>query len=435
MTTAPATGFSLPRDHPLRLELNDEVHARPPESLTAPLRISYVALLSAGAAREEGWAHVVALAKRYGVAGPAPGANHFSSDLGAFRLKWERHTEFTHYELIVGGAADPFADPALAAAPADWLAGLPGEVMAATHVALMATEDDAPDYDGIARRLFAGNVLIGAAIGNGAAIALTDLRLHADGFGRLLVLNRRMAGRQAGRMVQRLLEIDTYRVMALLALPLAREVAPFLDRCERELALITTALASAKEQDEPVLLDRLTRLQAAIESRHADSNYRFSAAAAYDELVQRRIVELREERIRGLQTIREFTERRLGPAMQTCRAVAARQESLSQRMTRATQLLSTRVDVAREGQTQAVLELMNRRARLQLRLQETVEGLSVAAVTYYVVGLIGYAAKGLKAAGVKLEPDLIAGVSIPLVAILVALGVRKIRKSVTRHVT
>jgi len=96
---------------------------------------------------------------------------------------------------------------------------------------------------------------------------------------------------------------------------------------------------------------------------------------------------------------------------------------------RATQLLSTRVDITRERQNQAVLESMNRRAKLQLRLQETVEGLSVAAVTYYIVGLVGYAAKGLKAAGMHLNPELVMGVSIPLVAILVALGVRKIAGS------
>jgi uncharacterized membrane-anchored protein len=426
----------LPPDHPLRFELNNEVHARPPEMLVAPLRISYLAVVTAGAAREEGWRQIVALAERYGVAGPAPGANHFSGDLGPFRLKWERHTEFSRYKFILPGADDdPFAVPALTAVPEDWLAGLAGEVMVATHVALLPAGAEAPDYGDIARRLFAGNTLIGAVIAGGAATALTDLRIHGDGFGRLLVLDREMTPRQAGRMVQRLLEIDSYRVMALLALPVAGELAPFLSRCERELVEITTALAGAQERDEPVLLDRLTRLQAAIESRHADNHYRFGAAAAYDDLVQRRIAELREQRIQGLQTFREFTERRLAPAMQTCRAVAARQESLSQRMTRATQLLSTRVDVARERQTQAVLESMNRRARLQLRLQETVEGLSIAAVTYYVVGLVGYAAKGLKAAGVALDPDLIIGISIPVVAILVALGVRKIRKSVTRHVT
>ena len=159
---------------------------------------------------------------------------------------------------------------------------------------------------------------------------------------------------------------------------------------------------------------------------------RFSAAAAYHELVERRIEELREVRIQGLQTFREFTERRLAPAMRTCASVSARVESLSQRVARATQLLSTRVAVSRERQNQQVLESMNRRAEAQLRLQQTVEGLSAAAITYYVVGLVGYAAKGLKALGWPVNPDLAMAFSIPLVALATVLGVRHVRQVVTR---
>ena len=425
----------LPQDHPQRFELNDEVHARPPEALTAPLRLSYVALLAEPGRRGQDWQHVHDLAQQFGTAPPAVGANHFSADLGPFRLRWERHTEFARYKFIVAGAGDdPFAEPAVSAVPAEWLGALPGRVIVAAHAALVVADDSQTDHEAVAARLFAGNMLIGASIANGAATALTDFRIREDGFSRLLVQDRKLAPRQAGRMIQRLLEIDSYRVMALLALPLAREMAPVLNDWQQELAEVTDALAHAQEKDEPGLLDRLTRLEAEIESRASASHYRFSAAAAYYDLVRQRIAELREERIEGLQTFREFTERRLAPAMNTCKGVAQLRESLSERVARATQLLSTRVEIAREVQTQAVLQSMNRRAELQLRLQETVEGLSIAAVTYYIVGLVSYATKGLNALGARLEPELVTGVSIPVVIILVALGVRQIRKTV-RHAT
>jgi uncharacterized membrane-anchored protein len=233
-------------------------------------------------------------------------------------------------------------------------------------------------------------------------------------------------------MMQRLLEIDTYRLMALLALPVAHGLTPWLNDAERELAQITAALMESSDASEPVLLERLTRLEAEIESRESAHHFRFSAAAAYHELVERRIEELREVRIQGLQTFREFTERRLAPAMRTCASVSARVESLSQRVARATQLLSTRVAVSRERQNQQVLESMNRRAEAQLRLQQTVEGLSAAAITYYVVGLVGYAAKGLKALGWPVNPDLAMAFSIPLVALATVLGVRHVRQVVTR---
>ena len=187
-------------------------------------------------------------------------------------------------------------------------------------------------------------------------------------------------------------------------------------------------MVKAGEADEPMLLDRLTRLAAEIDSRQADNLYRFSAANAYDEIVGRRIAELREQRISGLQTLREFTERRMAPAMNTCRSVAARQEELSRRVARATQLLSTRVGVTRERQSQSLLEAMNRRVKLQLRLQSTVEGLSIAAVTYYVVSLIGHLAEGLHESGVPVQPTVAMAASIPVVALLMFLALRRMRR-------
>ena len=414
-------------DHPQRRELTDEVHARPPEALIAPVRLSYLALFGDSAMRQLAFERVCALAERLGAAPPAPGASHYVASFGAFRLKWERHSEFVRYTFIVEGAVDdPFGEPAVAQVPADWVASLPGQVIVAAHAALVP--DMALDLRRIAGRWFGANVLLGASLSDGAAVALTDLRIQPDGFSRFLVVDRATTPWQAGRIVQRLLEIETYRVLALLALPLARDTAPFLSRCERELGAITTVLVDASMADEPVLLDRLTRLEAEMENRQSANLYRFSAAAAYDELVQARIAELREARIQGVQTFREFTARRLAPAMNTCRSVAARQAALSQRVARASRLLSARVDITHERQNQALLESMNRRASLQLRLQSTVEGLSVAAVTYYIVGLVGYGTKALAIAGLHVAPELAMGISIPVIAGLVAIGLARSRR-------
>jgi uncharacterized membrane-anchored protein len=287
------------------------------------------------------------------------------------------------------------------------------------------------EHDAVSSAYFGGNPMVGSILSGGAAAALTDFRIHDDGFSRFLIEDSSTTPRQAGRLVQRLLEIDTYRIMAMLALPVAKRLTPDLDRGENELAAITNALVGTDDQSEPLLLDRLTRLQAAIESNDARTQFRFSAAAAYYDLVQRRIADLREERIQGLQTFQEFIERRLAPAMNTCAAVTARQENLAQHLMRATQLLSTRVSIASERQNQAILESMNRRAALQVRLQETVEGLSIAAITYYIVGLVGYVAKGLKAGGIGLDAELVTALSIPVVVVAVALGLRKIRAMIT----
>lgn len=427
----------LPASHPLRRELNDEVHARPPEALSPPCRISHFALIPPeGAPREQTLAAVQDLAARVGAAGPPAGASHHSADFGPFRLKWERHTEFSRFMIIAPGASeDPFGAPALGLLPEDWVSALPGQVIAAQHVALLPDPGGPIDIAALSARHFAGNHLLGADVSAGRSVAITDFRIREDGFSRILVLDRGTGERQAGRIVQRLLEIDTYRVTALLAFPLARELSPLLGAQERELAAITDALVDCGENDEPVLLDRLTRLAAEIESGEARSRYRFSAASAYYEIVRQRIADLREGRIEGLQTFHEFIERRMAPAMNTCIAMGQRQVMLSQRVARATQLLSTRVGVTRERQNQTLLASMDRRAKLQLRLQQTVEGLSVAAITYYVVGLIAYAAKSAAEGGLPVRADIVTGLAVPLVAAAVWFGTRRVRRRMEREDT
>jgi uncharacterized membrane-anchored protein len=424
----------LPGNHPLRHELNDEVHARPPDAIVAPLRLTYLALLSPWSNRDLEWQKVAELARRHGATPPDPDVNHFSADLGPFRLTWERHTEFARYMFAFPGEFAPgFADPPLGSVPPEWVESLPGQLLIAARAVVVRGSADAISYEQLAAESFAGNTLVGSTITDSAATALTDFRIHPDGYSRWHIVNHTMGSRQTGRVVQRLLEIDTYRMLALMALPVARELGPFLTKREQELAQITETLAASRSADEGALLERLTRLEAEIDSREEQKHYRFGAAAAYYDLVKRRIGELREGRLEGLQTFQGFMERRLAPAMNTCRAVSNRQQSLQERVARATQLLSTRIDMTREQQNQTLLESMDKRAALQLRLQSTVEGLSVAAVTYSVVGLVNYLAKGLESMQVPLNASLTTVISIPVVVLVVALSVRRVRRMVERR--
>jgi uncharacterized membrane-anchored protein len=425
--------ITLPPDHAQRHLMNNEVHARPPDAYAAPTRTSFLAVFNEGLTREAGSASIRDLARRYGIVPPEVDANHFSADVGPFRVTWERHTEFSRFSFVENAISDDlFGEPALRLVPRDWLAAVPGRTIVAANLALVgAGVAQVPDAETISTRYFDGNILIGARVADGAATALTDFRIRDDGFSRMLLYDHGMAPRQAGRTVQRLLEIDAYRILATMALPVARDLAPFLAKYESLLSEITAAMTTARTEEEPLLLNRLIQLEAEIESRRSATVNRFNAADAYYDLVRRRIDELRESRMPSLQTFKELTERRLVPAMNTCRAMSARQDALSQRVTRATQLLSTRVGVTREAQNQAILESMNRRAKLQLRLQQTVEGLSIAAVTYYVVGLVAYGVKGLLAAGVSLKPDLVVALSIPVVAVAVANGLRHVRRTLS----
>lgn len=421
-------------DHALRVTLTNEVHARPPEQLSAPARATMLAMLSGEGAAEADRRHLERLCDWAGVPRPPAGSTHYSGSFGSFRLKWERHTEFSSWTVFrpsaptAGALVDPFLEPALNALPREWLDGLPGELMVGVHVAVLGDEASEPSPTMLAA-MFGSESYIGTRVAGRAATAWTDFRIHGDGFSRILIADHSMTGYQVGRIVQRLLEIETYRVMALLALPVARGTLPRIGPIETELAALTARIATLKGlEDKRELLDRLILLAAQTEQISAETAYRFGAARAYYQLVEKRIEELREVRIEGLPTVGEFMERRLAPAIRTCEAVQSRLEALSQRVSRASNLLRTRVEIAVEGQNAELLVSMDRRAMLQLRLQETVEGLSVVAISYYLVGIVGYAAKGMKGFGMKVDPDMIIGLMIPVIIAFVWSGVRRIRK-------
>ena len=420
----------FPPDHALRATLAEEVHARPPEAMRAPARASYVAVLVEP--EQRGWEleHLATLCETHGVTPPGPGVTHFRTDFGsgagAFRLKWERHGEFSGYTVIAGGIHEqPFQNVAAALLPMGWLVGIPGATIAAVHAKLLA----APDEDRLAwllEQAFGGQGVVGSAIADGAARVYTDFQLH-DGCTRFVLADHRLTERQAGRTLQRLFEIEAYRMLALLALPIARRQSPRIVEIEAALATLTDGIARDQGDDE-ALLHELTRLAAEVESGLAASQYRFGACRAYEELVVRRIGELREQRLPGIQPLEEFMARRFTPAVATVNTVSQRLHDLSERVSQASALLSTRVDITRERQNQALLASMDRRAKLQLRLQQTVEGLSVAAICYYVAGLVGYGAKALKGMGLPLSVDLVVGLSIPIVAFGVMAAVRRARR-------
>ena len=430
---APAPPAAGLRDHHFRQALTSEVHARPYALLKSPERASHLAVLSGEGGGAGDRAHLAELCATSGLAPPAPGANHFAGDFGEFRLKWERHTEFSSYTFFRRESFEaPFDDPVIGRVPPGWLDTLPGSILLAIHVALAARVGVEPSFRELADQ-FSPEFLAGSRMASGAAAAWTDFRIHDDGFGRILIQDRGLRERQAGRLVQRLLEIETYRMMALLAFPVAGEAGPKVTRVENELAEVTAKMSAIEGlEDEHALLGRLSRLAADIEGTAAATGFRFGAARAYYALVKRRVGELREERIEGLQTIGEFMERRLAPAMGTCESTAARIAALSERVARASNLLRTNVDIALEGQNQDLLRSMDRRARIQLHLQQTFEGLSVAAISYYLAGLVSYLAKAAQGAGVAIDSDLTVGIAVPFIVAAVWFAVRRIRRLAMR---
>ncbi|MCF6324222.1 MAG: DUF3422 domain-containing protein [Gammaproteobacteria bacterium] len=412
-----------------RIKLHNELHARPHELLKAPMQVSQLVLLSDNSMISDELRLITQLCERYSVSPPVLETRHFSAQFGSFRFKWERHTEFSMYTFFVKMPFEvPFAEPAIKHVPKEWLETLPGEILSATHLAIEHKSRPQRNLEALST-LFASNTVIGAKVVAGSAIVWTDNKIHADGFSRILIHDVDLRRRQAGRLVQRLLEVETYRMLALIPVSTARKYLPELANFDKQLAELTDNNCHCQSHDdEQQLLDDLTRLAAEIERISAVTNQRFNASSAYYNIVKMRISELREQRIQGLQMFHEFMEQRLSPAMATCDSVNSNLELLSTRVARASALLRTRVDIAMEGQTRDLLTSMDKRAKLQLRMQETVEGLSVVVLSYYLLGMVGYALKALKSSGVSINVEISTGLAIPVVLGIVFISVRRLRR-------
>jgi uncharacterized membrane-anchored protein len=421
-------------DYPDRYALTNELHARPFPELSAPCRALHLAIKPEGdaASRDRGAdrAHLATLLDRYGGPHPPPDADHYSGTLGRGFLKWEMHTEFVTYTLFLDGVAKPpFSGEMSGLFPHDWLAETPGKVVTSSLVRIERAEREAVEPTVLEHfpQWFVLESLAVAHVVDGQAVIAGDFRIDEHGHSRFAVLAMPDVGRRRlGRIVQRLLEIETYRAMALLTLPVARQVAATVARLDHELAEVVAQMA-AETGHEPQALDRLLKIAAEIEHLASTSAFRFGAAGAYEALVNQRIQVLREQRIGGRQLFSEFMSRRFDPAMRTCRSAEARLSELSARAERAANLLRTRVDVANQQQNVEVLRAMDRRAAMQLRLQETVEGLSVVAISYYAVSLAKHVfGPAAYAVGLS-ETALLALLTLPVIFV-VWLLVRRIRR-------
>ena len=424
--------LAQPAQHPLRAVLHNEVHARPPGVMSAPLAIAHIVMLADAAGREASRAHLAALLRDYHRNLPDVDASHMRVDLGPFRVRWELHTEFVSWTFTVPTQAQAFGetDPASALddVPHRWLAQLPGECLCSMNLWVMPSA--LCSFTNLSAHVLYEETLVASSVAHGHAKVFTDFAIHADGSSRMVLLTDDLSPRALGRLVQRLLELETYRMAALMGLPAAREATSVLALAERELAALASAIRTSSRDAEPLLLDRLTRLAGQVEGQYAATHSRFSATSAYFELLDKRIQDISESRLDRNQTIREFIDRRLSPARATCAWAERRQNALSVRVSRMSNLLRTRVEIEQQLGTQALLESMNQRQGVQLQLQATVEGLSVAAITYYIVGLVSYMAKGGQSLGWPLSPETTAALAIPIVVVAVWCSLRRLHKRV-----
>jgi uncharacterized membrane-anchored protein len=428
-----------PYDHPLRTVLHEEVHARPPVALWPRDRILNQAFLLKGNDRQQqlDWINAISEQTKQPI-DPNHGQTFRIIELRPAPqrviIKWELHGEFSSISTIVQ-QKDLIAEAPIKTRPAlenevnELLSKLSIKPMHEAGGLRISAIDIAFEDRGLFKEadevssLFSGNTLIGSTIlTNKKAQLWTDLQVNEDGYISYLVPHAGMGSRQAGRVARRITEVEIYRMASMLAFPVAKSLSGPLRNAEAELSELSKEISMAQNQESVAthqdgeFLERISSLASKIEEWISEHGLRFTAAEAYSQLAAKNLEELSEASLPGVQTLSEFMERRFAPAMSTCSWTQRRLRELSDRISRTTQILRTRIEFVNESQTQELLASMDRRAKIQLRLQETVEGLSVLVLTYYAVSLIIYMGKGAKEFGLMIPAELIGGASAPIIA-------------------
>ncbi|MGJ8623328.1 MAG: DUF3422 family protein [Yoonia sp.] len=418
-------------DHPLRYMMANELHARPFPSVDAPSRAAYLAIKpevnAAGRDRAADRAHLIDLLDRFGAQHPQPNATHYFGTIGKHQLKWESHTEFVTYTIFGEGVAErPFDAATFSIFPQDWLEKAPGTRITSALIRVEVSDGD----EGLLQKAhdwFVPESLAISRVISDDLVLAGDFWIDTGGHMRFAVFARpHVDSRRIGRIVQRLCEIETYKAMSMLGLSRARDLNPKMAGFDTQLSRLLDEMRSASA-DPANVLQGLLEVSTEIENTIAESSFRFGATEAYEKIVNQRIAVLREERFDGRQTFGEFMMRRFDPAMRTVKSTKERLHAMSERALRAGDLLRTRVDVERSAQNQELLTSMDKRADLQLRLQRTVEGLSVVAISYYAVNLVLYMASPLQES-FGVSKATLGAVATPVVLLLVWLMVNRIRK-------
>lgn len=418
--------FSFPQA-PDRARALGEIHARPYVLVSAPRVIFQLAFMMDGGS---GVDHAVMadLSRQRGVTPPGRDARHHAMPWGPGTLRWEQHTEFSTW-FWDGPLPEKFGGQVPVHPFGDGFRP-PGSLISGIRLEL---RPDGPEIENAIAQFDAASLCY-SEVKNGQARIYTDFRQNGDGLTQILVVDRGLTPLGTGALVQRLLEIETYRTLAMLGLPLAQTLSPDIRRIEDGLTGITQRMRGDQRADADQVLAEITRLAADLEANAAVALYRFGASRAYYGIVQERIATLAETPVPGYEHLGSFLERRLAPAMRTCQSIEERQANLSRKLTRANGLVRSWIDVELERQNGALLQAMNKRAELQLRLQQTVEGLSVAAISYYVVGLFGYLVKAFVHEGDAIEPALLTGAFVPVAITGVWYVVRRIKRKHDAHV-
>ena len=436
------------------LSFKDELHARPYIKLGNNLRTFHFAYLIKENDENQSWYYLDKFLRKINFQKlPKEASKYWVAEGKDLIIRYECHTEFISLTLIYPNKIDSiknhkpklFEENFLNVLPIEFLKNFPGHHFLSTWIEMVPSNFYFKPID-IEEFFYHDNFAGSNVAEDGANVFMSFKSDRTDflesGFRRVFIQNKNLRTRRTGRLLQRIVELETYQVLSLLGLPQVRQETLNLSNLEKQITKITKSVSKTAKKnlnkksivhtDYQKDLNELSYVVAKIEEIDSSMNYRLSATAAYYKLVEQRIQDLREERMESFQTNYEFLSRRLQPAIRTSEAFSRRLESLATRAQRADNLVRTQIEMGVQIQNKNLLESMELRARAQLRLQETVESLSIVAITYYIVGLLSTLVNPINFGNLIVSKSTFLALCVPIILILVWYIAKMVRKKINR---
>lgn len=352
--------------HRIRLEANRELHARPFPVLRAGCHLVHICVRVSPTSRElvRAW-----IKEKLGDF-PDDFRGHWEIEANHSWVRIERHTEFVSITQTVSSGRDPWD-----VLDKTWIDNSPEDILVLTDLRSGINLELPNHYDAV------------SDMRDGAVTAAVRFEPDENGLSAWWVsFADDPGGESAGRLLQMVLEIETYRTLAVMGMDGIRAAHPTLQRVANELP--NGDSGDSDHSDMMRTLSILSDQESELHEIWENLAWRIGANKAYHDLVFERLIQLRAHGRDESVGIRHFLKRRLTPAIATADTVMRRRSELADQIDDRAQLLRTQLQLNLQSQTRDLLASLDKSAVRQLRLQSAVEGLSTVAIAYYAVGLI-----------------------------------------------
>lgn len=395
-----------------RHEISNEIHRRPYYELYSPLRVSLFSLHTKNSQKNYKYLHE--LCQYLSIPSPVDSSLTFKHTYqNKFTLKWESHREFCTFQFIKNQNIETnnlFKQSNFEYIPELWVDSLEN-IINCVNLEVIDNHNIQNNED--IYNAFDNNYIVGSYMNDKKAKLYSDFRIDGNGYHRILMVNENLTRHQLGRSVQRVLDVESYRSMAMIGLFNNKEINSELDILNNELLQINRDFEIKKEINLEEYYNKLTYIANRAHRLNNENKFRFQASNSYFPIINERLKELKLSTIDCIQPYDIYLNSRLNPAKRTSETTEKRLNETLQQMDRTANLIQTNVELDVKNSNNLLLDSMNKKTDVQIKLQKTVEGLSTVVLTYYSVTLFNHAITGIyNYYPMLLEPKLISSISI-----------------------